>query len=124
MSRVIPGGTRCLSSMALLSALRALGALLALIAPAALLAKPIDTAQHLGVASCVSGVCHGKLTKQTDSNVWLNEGRIWLGDDRHARAYQTLLSDESRTIAAKLGLPNAQGAQICLDCHKPIGTCT
>lgn len=106
-----------LAALRALGALGALGALLALIAPAALLAKPIDTAQHLGVASCVTGVCHGKLTKQTDSNVWLNEGRIWSGDDRHARAYQTLLSDKSRTIAAKLGLPNAQGAQICLDCH-------
>jgi len=80
-------------------------------------AEPIDTYQHLGVASCATGVCHGKLTEEESSNVWLNEYRIWSGDDRHARAYQTLLSDRSKAIARKLGLPNAQGAKICLDCH-------
>ncbi len=80
-------------------------------------AEPIDTYQHLGVASCATGVCHGKLTEEENSNVWLNEYRIWSGDDRHARAYQTLLTDQSKAIARKLGLANAQGAKICLDCH-------
>jgi hypothetical protein len=81
------------------------------------IAEPVDDNVHLGVASCATGVCHGKLTEQEDSNVWLNEYRIWSADDRHARSYQTLLTDESKTIARKLGLPNAQGAKICLDCH-------
>jgi len=80
-------------------------------------AEPIDSARHLGVASCATGVCHGKLTEQQNSNVWLNEYRIWSADDRHSRAYQTLLTAESKEIARKLGLPNAQGAAICLDCH-------
>jgi len=80
-------------------------------------AEPVDKNVHLGVASCATGVCHGKLTEQEDSNVWLNEYRIWSADDRHARSYQTLLTDESKAIARKLGLPNAQGAKICLDCH-------
>lgn len=78
---------------------------------------PLDDQQHLGVASCATGVCHGKLAPQPDSNVWLNEYRIWSTDDRHARAYQTLLGDESKRIAAKLGLPSAHTADICLDCH-------
>ncbi|MDH3643846.1 MAG: cytochrome c family protein, partial [Gammaproteobacteria bacterium] len=81
------------------------------------LAEPVDDKVHLGVASCATGVCHGKLTEQEDGNVWLNEYRIWSADDRHARAYQTLLTAESKAIARKLGLPNAQGAKICLDCH-------
>lgn len=81
------------------------------------LAAPIDTRVHLGVASCAAGVCHGKGAQDQQSNVWLNEFRIWSSEDRHARAYQTLLSDESKTIAAKLGLPSAQGAKMCLDCH-------
>jgi hypothetical protein len=81
------------------------------------LAEPVDSFTHLGVASCAAGVCHGKLTEQQDSNVWLNEYRIWSADDRHARAYQTLLTPESKAIARKLGLANAQGAKICLDCH-------
>lgn len=87
--------------------------LLSGLAPAA----PLDDRQHLGVASCATGVCHGKLTAQEDSNVWLNEYRIWSSDDRHARAYQTLLTPESQRIARNLGLPNAQNADICLDCH-------
>ncbi len=72
---------------------------------------------HLGVASCASSVCHGKLTKQTGENVWLNEFRMWSTEDRHARAYKTLSSNKSKLIAQKLGLKSAQSADICLDCH-------
>jgi hypothetical protein len=88
-----------------------------LVAGSGAIAEAVDTNKHLGVASCASGVCHGKLTPQESSNVWLNEYRIWSADDRHSRAYQTLLTAESREMARKLGLPNAQGAAICLDCH-------
>ncbi len=80
-------------------------------------AEPLDNRVHLGVASCATGVCHGKVAEDGNSNVWLNEYRIWSADDSHARAYQTLLTDESKSIAAKLGLPSAQGAKVCLDCH-------
>ena len=90
---------------------------IALLLAASASAAPVDEHQHLGVASCATGVCHGKLSPQPDSNVWLNEYRIWSADDRHARAYQTLLTPESQRIAAKLGLANAQTASICLDCH-------
>ena len=38
-------------------------------------------------------------------------------NDRHSKAYKTLLNEESRTIARKLGLKNAHTADICLDCH-------
>ena len=72
---------------------------------------------HLGVASCASSVCHGKLTKQAGENVWLNEFRMWSTEDRHARAYKTLSSNKSKLIAQKLGLKSAQSADICLDCH-------
>jgi len=80
-------------------------------------AEPVDTHKHLGVASCATGVCHGKLDEQQDSNVWLNEYRIWSAEDRHAGAYQTLLSPASKEMARKLGLPSAHTATICLDCH-------
>ncbi len=72
---------------------------------------------HLGVASCASSTCHGKITPQEAENVWLNEYRIWSTQDRHSRAFQTLATEESRRIAQKLGLPSAQTAKICLDCH-------
>jgi hypothetical protein len=80
-------------------------------------AAEIAEHEHLGVASCATGVCHGKLAPQEDANVWLNEYRIWSADDRHARAYLTLGSPESKEMAAKLGLASAQTAKICLDCH-------
>lgn len=93
-------------------------ALLALMsASAAFALPPGDTHKHLGVATCAGSQCHGKVAPQNDQNVFLNEYRTWSSDDRHSRAYQTLLNDESRRIAAKLGLPNAHTAKICLDCH-------
>lgn len=73
--------------------------------------------RHLGVASCATSVCHGKLAPQTNENVALNEYRTWSQEDRHAQAYQTLELPESKRIAANLGLPSAATAKICLDCH-------
>jgi hypothetical protein len=73
--------------------------------------------KHMGVASCSTSVCHGKLAPQTDKDVALNEYRIWQQEDRHAQAYRTLELPESKRIAANLGLPNATAAKICLDCH-------
>ena len=73
--------------------------------------------KHMGVASCASSVCHGKLDIQNDSNVWLNEYRVWTRARRHSQAYRLLENDQSRRIAANLGLASATTAKICLDCH-------
>jgi len=72
---------------------------------------------HEGVASCASGVCHGKVSPDPNASVQLNEYRIWLRNDYHSRAYKTLLTGQSKTMAQKLGLSSAQTAPICLDCH-------
>jgi hypothetical protein len=72
---------------------------------------------HLGVASCASSVCHGKIAPVKDSNVQLNEYRLWSVEDHHARAYKVLGEPASVNIARNLGLANAQTAKICLDCH-------
>ncbi|ARN74588.1 multiheme c-type cytochrome [Oceanicoccus sagamiensis] len=102
-----------LNIKALLSAL-ALWALLCLQANAL---PQYDDDKHLGVASCASSVCHGKSKPVEGENVMLNEYRTWSTEDRHARAYQTLLSKESKRIARNLGLKSAHTADICLDCH-------
>ena len=81
------------------------------------IAPRIDEYKHMGVASCATSVCHGKLAPQKDRDVALNEYRIWQQEDRHAQAYRTLELAESKRIAANLGLPNATAAKICLDCH-------
>ncbi len=73
--------------------------------------------KHLGVASCSNSVCHGKVAQDETSNVWLNEYRVWLREDYHSRAYRTLLSDQSKAIARKMGLEAAHTAKVCLDCH-------
>jgi len=83
-------------------------------------AQPLpETAQnvHEGVATCATSVCHGKVSPDPESTVWLNEYRIWLREDFHSRAYRTLQTKQSQAMAAKLGLPSAHAADICLDCH-------
>jgi hypothetical protein len=73
--------------------------------------------KHLGVASCSNGVCHGKVSPDENSPIWQNEYRVWLKEDYHSRSYRTLQTKQSKDIAAKLGLPSADTAKICLDCH-------
>ena len=73
--------------------------------------------KHLGVASCASGVCHGSVQGLEVAHVLQNEYVTWTQQDKHATAYQTLLSERSRKIARNLGLANAHEAGICLDCH-------
>lgn len=73
--------------------------------------------EHLGPASCATSVCHGKATRDENSNVWLNEYRIWSRDDYHSDAYSVLRSEESKAMADRLGLSSAQTADVCLDCH-------
>jgi hypothetical protein len=46
-----------------------------------------------------------------------NEYITWTQDDPHSKAYNVLQSDESKAIAARLGLRAAHTANICLDCH-------
>jgi hypothetical protein len=79
--------------------------------------------KHLGVATCATSVCHGKLKPVTpkdpggSSRVALNEYRRWLQEDRHSQAYAVLQSPQSRQIALKLGINNPAGAAVCLNCH-------
>jgi hypothetical protein len=68
--------------------------------------------KHLGVASCATSVCHGKVAPQPGKNVALNEYRVWSQEDRHAQAYRTLGSAESKRMAARLGIPNAAASKV------------
>jgi hypothetical protein len=77
----------------------------------------ISDYKHLGVGSCATSVCHGKLAPAPGKNVRLNEYRTWIQEDRHSVAYRTLEQDESKRIAANMGLPSAKTAKVCLDCH-------
>lgn len=94
--------------------------LAACLAAAGARAQPLPSEaeyEHLGPASCATSVCHGKATRDENSNVWLNEYRIWSRDDYHSDAYSVLRSEESKAMADKLGLSSARTADVCLDCH-------
>ena len=72
---------------------------------------------HLGVSSCASSLCHGKTAAAKVSNVLQNEYTTWTLHDRHARAYKTLLSADSKAIAKALKISPAHKSKVCLDCH-------
>jgi hypothetical protein len=102
----------------LLCGLVLLGLLRSPLSPAQGVPVGAGTYKHMGVATCVNSVCHGKQTEQTgkDADVGLNEYKIWLEQDRHSQAYRTLDGPRSRAIATNLGLPSAK-TKLCLDCH-------
>ena len=76
-----------------------------------------DAYTHMGVATCAASQCHGSAVPRDGSNVMQNEYVTWTQDDPHARAYDALGNDQSRRIAARLGIGAATSAKICLDCH-------
>jgi len=74
--------------------------------------------QSIGTVNCASSTCHGSITPWNESTILQNEYTTWLRLDRHAKAYQTLLTEQSRRIAKNLGLPKpAHESKVCLDCH-------
>lgn len=83
----------------------------------------VDIPQHdglmrMGVASCATGVCHGRSSPSDEDNVLMTEYRTWLNQDLHSRAYNSLLGPAARLMAENLGLSEpAHRADICLDCH-------
>lgn len=80
----------------------------------------IATAQHLGVASCASSVCHGSVQPYPDGRIQQNEFITWQTDrhgNMHAKAYQKLLTPDAVAIATKLKLGKPEQAEACLTCH-------
>ena len=78
---------------------------------------PLSADQHLGVASCASSLCHGSVKANANYHVRLDEFVTWSHQDAHAKAYEALVSERGRSIAAKLGLGPAEAAPACLQCH-------
>jgi hypothetical protein len=74
--------------------------------------------RYIGVGSCVNSGCHGATEPLTASRVLQNEFYTWLNKDRHAGAYNVLLTDRSARIARNMRLRNkAWEENVCLDCH-------
>jgi hypothetical protein len=87
------------------------------IAASAAAQSPIDDRQHLGVASCASDNCHGAIKPLAGVRVQQDEYLIWLRLDKHSQAYRVLRQPLALRIAKNLGLPDAEHASLCLDCH-------
>jgi hypothetical protein len=81
-------------------------------------AQTADDGKHLGVASCAGNNCHGNAGKPVDGvRIPQNEYLVWKSKDKHALAYAVLREPRALRIAANLGLPDAEHAAVCLDCH-------
>ena len=76
-----------------------------------------DAHKHMGVATCAASQCHGSAIPRDATGVLQNEYVTWTQADPHSRAYEVLSNDQSRRIAARLGIGNARESQECLDCH-------
>jgi hypothetical protein len=66
-----------------------------------------DGPSFVGVKTC--GMCH---KKDKDGN----QLKVWEGT-KHAKAYETLASDEAKKIAKEKGIDDPQKAEACLKCH-------
>ena len=71
----------------------------------------------LGALSCASSGCHGSPSPVTNGAIEQNEFTTWIENDKHAEAYEVLLSEDSRLIARNLNIEEAHEANVCLDCH-------
>jgi hypothetical protein len=79
---------------------------------------PAGPGHYIGVGSCVNSGCHGSTEPLNASPVLQNEFYTWLNKDRHAGAYNILLTDRSARIARNMRLKNkAWEENVCLDCH-------
>ena len=76
-----------------------------------------DAQVHMGVATCAASQCHGSAMPRDATGVLQNEYVTWTQADPHSTAYEVLSNDQSRRIAARLGIGSAREAAICLDCH-------
>ncbi len=73
--------------------------------------------KHMGVATCAASQCHGSAIPRDATGVFQNEYVTWTQSDPHSKAYEVLSNEQSRLIAARLGIGRAREADICLDCH-------
>ena len=64
--------------------------------------------KHMGVATCAASQCHGSAIPRDATGVLQNEYVTWTQADPHSRAYEVLSNEQSRRIAARLGIGRAR----------------
>ena len=81
-------------------------------------AGPVPKRALIGATSCAASLCHGG----SDLGERRSEVATWQALDPHARAYDSLLSADSRKIVAHLKLAEpAHEVPLCLKCHVDPG---
>jgi hypothetical protein len=90
--------------------------------PGSLVPGPARSGEFRGSGSCSAVACHGSIAPQPGQDIIRNEHTIWISDDHHSRAYQTLFDARSERIARSLaGDPSryvpAHEDERCLACH-------
>jgi Cytochrome c554 and c-prime len=71
-----------------------------------------------GSSSCAAAGCHGALRSQPGELVQHNELTLWVGEDRHALAYDALFSSTAVKMVKLLGGKGPAHEDIrCLACH-------
>jgi hypothetical protein len=76
---------------------------------------PLAPGRWLGSGGCAAMGCHNANGFQGEPR---SEYNTWVSHDRHARAYEVLFNDRSRTITANLDPKKpAHENAVCLNCH-------
>ncbi len=71
----------------------------------------VANATYMGSRACRA--CHMTAAQGEMYKIWENS--------KHAKAYETLATDEAKTIAAGLNIANPQEDATCLKCHSTTG---
>jgi cytochrome c553 len=66
-------------------------------------------AKHAYVGATYCKMCHNKPEKGEQYNIWKKQ--------LHSKAYETLLTDEAKAIAAEKGIENPAESPDCTRCH-------
>jgi hypothetical protein len=64
--------------------------------------------KYVGVAAC-SKLCHEKASQGRQAAIWK--------DSKHAKAYETLLTDAAKAVGKKVGVEAPEKSPKCLKCH-------
>ncbi len=78
---------------------------------------------YVGVASCASPACHGGPLPAQRDRAWNSSYTVWVGKDKHARAYSALYRQQSIQILRNLSRrddksqPRPYEDARCLACH-------
>ena len=80
---------------------------LTVVAVASVLAQIGDPAKLISIKKCA--MCHKKEAKGNQYGKWQAMG--------HAKAFETLGTEEAKAVSAKLGIDDPQSSGKCLKCH-------